>query len=78
MRTSAETRKLFYNLGYYCLFISPSKVMENNVVNDDGLPLHVDEVGVCNLFLISHNCDVTNSLSRVMRRKDQIISAEQS
>lgn len=50
--------------------------MENDMVNDDGLPLHVDEVGVCDLFLISHSCDVTNSLSQVMRRKDQVILAE--
>ena len=45
--------------------------MENDVVNDDGLPLHVDEVCVCDLFLISLSCDVTNSFSQVMRRKDR-------
>ena len=37
------------NVGYYCLFISPNDVLENNVHNDDSLPLHVDEVGVCDL-----------------------------
>lgn len=42
-------RKTSSNL-YDCLFISPNEVAENNVVNDDGLPLHVDEVGVFDLF----------------------------
>ena len=72
-----ETGKpLIDNLGHYFLFISPNDVMKAKDVNDDGLPLHVDEVGVCDYFLISHNCVVTNSLGKVMRRKDQIISTE--
>lgn len=41
---------LINNLGYYCLFVSPSEVTENNDVNDDGLPIHVDEVGVFDYF----------------------------
>ena len=37
------------NVGYYCLFISPNEVLENNVQNDESPPLNVDEVGVCDL-----------------------------
>ena len=66
------------NLGYYCLFISPNELVENNVINDNGLPVHVDEVGVCDLCWTSHDCDVTDSHSQVLRIKDQIISAELS
>ena len=62
------------NLGHYFLFISPNDVMKSNDVNDDGLPLHVDEV--LTVFLIFHKCVVASSLGKVMRRKDQIISIE--
>lgn len=37
------------NVGYYCLFISPHEVLENNAHNDDSPPINVDEVGVCDL-----------------------------